>query len=131
MKSIKRMVSVLLITLFVVSVQAQAVPKVVKLNVLERFVIGTFLPKEMNFASWKIITDLKSELAPTEAEMQKLNMQPNPDGEGVFANWDAVPEKEITFGEIAEKVVVDALKKLDSDGKLLEEHLTVYEKFIK
>ena len=132
MKSIKRAVSMLLITLFVVSVAyAEYVPKVVKLNMLERFVIGSILPKEMSFASWKIINDLRGEIAPTEAEMKTLDMKPNPDGEGVIANWDAVSEKEIVFGEIAENLIVDALKKLDSENKLMQEHLTVYEKFVK
>ena len=57
-------------------------------------------------------------------------MKPNPEGEGVIANWGDVPEKEIVFGEVAEKMIVDALKALDSQDKLLEEHLTVYQKFV-
>ena len=132
MKSIKRAVSTLLISLFMVSVaSAEYTPKVVKLNILERLVIGNMLPKEMSFAAWGIINALRNDLAPTEAEMKALDMKPNPDGEGVIANWDAVSEKEIVFGEIAENLIVDALKKLDSENKLMQEHLTVYEKFVK
>jgi hypothetical protein len=108
---------------------AEYVPFKVKLNMLERLTVISLLPKETNFANWKIINDLKNQLSPTEKELTILNPQTAENG-GLTGNWDAVPEKEITFGEVTEKMVVDALKELDENGKLLAEHLSLYEKFI-
>ena len=96
---------------------------------LERFVIGALLPKETSFANWKILNDLKNQLAGTEEEIKLLGLQ-EVSGQGITAQWLAVPEKEITFGQVAEKWVVDALKDLDKKEKLLPEQLTIYEKFV-
>ena len=126
----KTALSILLIVLMAFSLSAEYVPFKVSLTVLERLVIGTLLPKETNFTTWKIVNDLKNDIALTESELKTLNMKPNPEGEGIIANWGDVPEKEIVFGEVAEKMIIDALKKLDSENKLLEEHLTVYQKFV-
>ena len=130
MKNKTTALSILLIALMAFSLSAEYVPFKVSLTVLERLVIGTLLPKETNFTTWKIVNDLKNDIALTEAELKTLNMKPNPEGEGIIANWGDVPEKEIVFGEVAEKMIVDALKALDSQNKLLEEHLTVYQKFV-
>ena len=130
MKNKTTALSILLIALMAFSLSAEYVPFKVSLTVLERLVIGTLLPKETNFTTWKIVNDLKNDIALTESELKTLNMKPNPEGEGIIANWGDVPEKEIVFGEVAEKMIIDALKKLDSENKLLEEHLTVYQKFV-
>ena len=130
MKNKTTALSILLIALMAFSLSAEYVPFKVSLTVLERLVIGTLLPKETNFTTWKIVNDLKNDIALTESELKILNMKPNPEGEGVIANWGDVPEKEIVFGEVAEKMIIDALKALDSQDKLLEEHLTVYQKFV-
>ena len=125
-----RKMTALILLIAVSMVLAEYVPFTVKLNVLERLVIGSLLPKETNFTVWKIVNDLKNEIAPTEAEMKAINIRPNPDGEGIIAEWDAVSEKEIVFGEVAEKLIVDALVKLDKENKLLPEHITLYQKFV-
>src|SRR4030042_5537247 len=117
----KRILTVILV-LLAVSVKAEYVPLKVKLNVLERLVVASLLPKEASFANWKILNDLRNELYPTDQELKAVDMKPADNG-GVMANWDAVPEKEITFGEAAEKIIIDALKKLDADEKLLPEHI--------
>jgi len=108
---------------------AEYVPLKVKLNVLERLIVWGMLPKETSFVNWKIFNDMRDKLAPTEEELKAVNPQPGPDG-GTIANWDAVPEKEITFGETTEKVIVETLKKMDKDEKLLPEHISLYKKFI-
>ena len=125
----KRMVILCLVLLGTTLAMAEYIPFKVKLNVLERLVLGNMLPKETSFVNWKIFNDLRGELAPTEAELKAIDAKEAPDG-GTLANWDAVPEKEITFGEVAEKTIVDALKKLDSESKLLPEHITLYKKFV-
>jgi len=104
-------------------------PKKVELNALERVVVGMLLPKETSFANWKILNDLKNKLSLTEEEVKAINMKEAAKGQ-IIAKWGAVPIKEVTFGEVSEKWVVSALKDLDAKEKLLNEHISVYEKFI-
>ena len=115
---------------FSVSLYAAYTPLTVRLNAVERFIVASLLPQEASFEHWKIINDLKDQLAPSEEEAAKLDMKASPTG-GITAKWDAIPEKEITFGEVTEKMIIDALKKLDKESKLLPEHISIYEKFIK
>ena len=107
---------------------AEYVPKVVELNYLERLMVLQLLPKEASYIEWKILNDIKLQLSPTEEEIKAVDMKPADNG-GVIANWDAVI-KEITFGEVSEKWVVDALNNLDRQKKLIPEQLSLYEKFI-
>jgi len=118
---------VLALCVLVSVVNAEYVPKTVELNGLERLIAGMLLPKESSFANYKILNDLKNELAFTEEEQKLVDIQPA--NGGVTGKWDLI-KKEITFGETSEKWVVDALKDLDRKEKLLPEHISLYEKFI-
>jgi len=129
MKHLK-MLGVLVAVLMLVSVaNAEYVPFKVKLNSLERLMVASLLPKESSFADYKILNDLRIELAYTEEEKAAINMKPAENG-GVMAQWSAVKEKEITFGATTEKIVIDALVKLDQQEKLLPEHISLYKKFV-
>lgn len=102
----------------------------VKLNLFERLVVMSLLPTESNFITLKIIRDLQSVLAPTEEEIKLTGLEAV-EGGGVNAkDWNAVPEKEIVFGDIAKGIIVEALKKLDEAEQLKMEQFSVYEKFI-
>ena len=126
----KKLIAVVIgIMLFTSLAMAEYVPLKVSLNSLERMVLVSLLPKEANFANWKIINDLRIELSPTEEELAILDMKAAPEG-GINANWGAVPVKEITFGEAAEKIIADALKDLDSQEKLAPEHVSLYKIFV-
>ena len=129
MKKSILIIGLVFIMLFTLA-KAEYVPFKVKLNVFERIVILSLLPTETNYTNWKIINDIKNELSLTEQEVVACEIQVLEDGSGMTGKWDAVPEKEITFGEVTEKIVVDALKKLDAEGKLLVEHISLYEKFV-
>ena len=125
-----KMITVILCLVLLTGIAtAEYVPLTVNLTILERLVIGGLLPKETSFANWKIFNDLRIALAPTDAELKAINPQSSPEG-GTLADWGAVPEKEITFGEVAENMIVEALKRLDSESKLLPEHISIYEKFV-
>ena len=110
---------------------AEYVPCKVSLNLFERMVVLALLPVEGNFATLKIVNELKMELAPTEEEFKKAELSVLESGGIQAKDWLAVPEKELTLGEIAEGIIVKALKKLDKEMKLRAEHMTVYAKFIK
>lgn len=105
-------------------------PFKVKLNLYERVVAMSLLPKEGSFVTLKIIRDLQMELAPTEEEAKLAGLEDLPTGGVKAQNWFLVVEKEIVFGDIAKGLIVDALKKLNETEKLTNDHFTLYEKFI-
>ena len=101
----------------------------IKLNLFERLVVMSLLPTESNFITLKIVRDLQTNLAPTEEEI-KLSGLESMEGGVNAKDWNAVPEKEIIFGDIAKGIIVDALKKLDEAKQLKMEQFSVYEKFV-
>ena len=105
-------------------------PFKVKLNLYERVVAMSLLPKEGSFVTLKIIRELQMELAPSEEEAKIAGLEDLPTGGIKAENWFLVVEKEIVFGDIAKALIVDALKKLDEEEKLMNDHFTLYEKFI-
>jgi hypothetical protein len=121
--------AVAVVLCLVSAVYAEYVPFKVSLNLFERLTVMSLLPKESNFTTLKIINDLNMELAPTEEEINLSELKVNNDGT-VSAIWGKVPEKEFTLGEIAKKVIVDALKKLNKEDKLQMQYYTIYEKFV-
>ena len=109
---------------------AQVLQFKVKLNLFERLVVMSLLPTESNFVTLNIIRDLQGNLAPTEEEI-KLSGLEAVEGGGVNAkDWNAVPGKEVVFGDIAKGLIIEALKKLDEAKQLKMEQFSVYEKFV-
>jgi len=99
-----------------------------ELNVLERLVLLSILPKEADFTTVKIIRKLKEDLSFSEEEHKALQFVQD----GGNVNWqkDGDIPKDIKIGEKATDAIVEALKKLNTDKKLTEQHLSLYEKFI-
>jgi len=130
----KGLIVLVLVFVMILSMVALAAtdPFKVKLNLYERIVAMSLLPKEGNFLTLKIIRDLQMELAPTEEEAAIAELRTSPDGNGVVAQkgWFLVEEKEIILGEIAKGLIVDALVKLDEAEKLVNDHFSLYEKFV-
>ena len=100
-----------------------------ELNILERFMLLQLLPKEGNFVTLKIVRDLQEVLAPTEEEFKELDIK-HVDGNTTW-NEKGREEKEITIGEKASDIIIEALKKLDKESKVTENHISIYEKFVK
>ena len=100
-----------------------------KLNVRERLVALNLLPQEGTFTNLKLIRVAREELSFNEAENKALKFQQKDNQ--LMWNPKAETIKEINLGEMVSLMLVDALKKLDTDGKLREEHFSLYEKMIK
>jgi len=103
-----------------------------KLNVLERVMLGSILPPETNFSQYKIITGLKKQLSFDEREMLKFGITqsaPNEKGEGQV-NWTKDGNKDFTFGLTALEIIRAVLKKLDEEKKITANIGTLYEKFM-
>lgn len=98
-----------------------------KLNLSERFAVLQILPKEGNFATLKIVNDLRLVLAPSEADYKEFEIFQ--EGEVLKWNEKGAEEREIEIGEIATAMIVAALKKLNDDEKLTQGQFTIYEKF--
>jgi len=100
-----------------------------KLNLGERFTTLGILPKEGNFTTLKIVRDLQSTLAPNESEFKEFEIKQ--ENEQIKWNKKGIEEKELEIGEKASDVIIEALKQLDKDKKMMPVHLSVWEKFIK
>ncbi|MBA7553119.1 hypothetical protein ES705_45706 [subsurface metagenome] len=105
-------------------------PFKVELTLFERFMVMTLLPPEGSYRTLKIIRELQMELGTTEEEDKLAGLYDLLGGGTDAENWDAVEPKEIVFGDVAKALVVDALKKLDEEEKLRQQHFTLYEKFV-
>ena len=100
-----------------------------KLNMLERLKVLQMLPETGTFITLNIIQKLKDSLAPTEKELKDFEVVEK-DG-NISWNKKGTEEVDIEIGEKATDVVVEALKKLDSEEKLTPQHISIYEKFVK
>lgn len=132
LKRRQSLVVLVLCFMLVLSLLSLAVyePFKVRLTLFERFVVMTLLPVEGNYRTLKIVWDLQMELATTEEENKIAGLHDLPGGGTDAEDWEAVPPKEIVFGDIAKQLVVDALTKLNNEEKLTRQHISLYEKFI-
>ena len=101
------------------------------LTILERLILLDILPKKGDFTTLKIVRKLREDLSFSEEEHAVLHFKQ------LDANqiqWDVEAAKdldtEITIGEKAADIIVEALKKLDEDKILQDNHYTLYEKFV-
>ncbi|MFA6972954.1 MAG: hypothetical protein WC208_16345 [Gallionella sp.] len=101
-----------------------------ELNVVERLNLLSILPKEGNFITLKIVHRLREALSFTELEVKALNIRPGTEAGTV--QWDTVADipKEVSIGEKATDIIVEALKELDKQKKLTDQYFGLYEKFI-
>jgi len=91
-------------------------------------VLLTVLPKEGDYTTLKILTNLRLSLSFTEEEIKKWSMESDEAGR---TTWDENAEdKDIPIGEKATDIIVAAFKKFDSEKKLVPDMLDTYEKFI-
>ena len=103
-----------------------------KLGISERINLLGILPTESNYVTLKIVADLKLELSFSEDEIKECEIESHKDGEKVFTIWNQqkAKDKDVSIGEKATDIIVDALKKLDGENKINEQTATLYEKFI-
>ena len=99
-----------------------------KLNLLERVTILGILPKEANFLNLKIIKDIQEAVSFTEKDFKEFDIKQT-DGK-ITWNAKGTEEKEISIGEKATDIIVEALKELNKDKKLTANHYSLYVKFV-
>ena len=98
-----------------------------KLTLSDRFAILNILPTEGNFATLKIVRKLREQLSLTEAEIKEYKVLQR-DDQITWAKGDKTTE--MTFGEFAEGLIKERLKKMNEANKLEDKHFMLYEKFV-
>ena len=99
-----------------------------ELTVKERLVLMGMLPKEGNFLTLRLMRKLRETLSFDEEEHKQLKFVQN----GEQLTWDTTVDimKDVDVGEVMMDVIVKDLKDKDKDGKLTEDTITIYEKFV-
>jgi len=98
------------------------------LSVFDRLVLLKVLPKEGDYATLKILTNLRLALSFSEEEIKAREIVSDPIAGRT--SWKDGAEADILIGEKATDIIVAALKRLDQEKKLTVEDMSVYEKFI-
>jgi len=98
------------------------------LSVLERLVVLKVLPKEGDYATLKILMNLRLSLSFTEEEMKAWEIVSDPPTGRTTWKVDGVAD--IPIGEKATDIIVTAFKDLNRQKKLAVEDTGAYEKFI-
>jgi hypothetical protein len=97
---------------------------------MERVVLFNLLPKEGNFMTLKVLRQVKEKVGLDPKELKDCKVKSD-EVKGTLS-WDTTkdPHKEIEFNRDVKKIIVDALEKMDKDGKLNDQHISLYEKFV-
>ena len=105
-----------------------------ELTLLERIATLNLLPQQGNVVTLRILMSLKKELGFTEEEIKYYGITNKslPNGNSVIV-WDKrfdSETKDIEIGEVARGVISEQLHKLDQQGLLREQALSLWEKFV-
>lgn len=103
-----------------------------ELNVLDRMILLTVLPKEGDLTTLRILRDLTSALSFSEAELADLKITDTEKG----THWqtDAAKKLEhvgVEIGPRAHALILEAFEALNKEKKMNLEFLPTYEKFEK
>jgi len=100
-----------------------------KLNLAERHLLLQILPVHEDITILRIARDLRMALAVTEEEYKEFGIVQ----EATAFKWNekGEEEREIPIGEKATDVCVKALKDANKAKTLTEQHISLYDKFIK
>ena len=128
-----------------------------KLTVFERIVLMNILPQEGDFITVKLVRKLRDSLSFNEKEIQDINFRNNwkcpkceklevsatpikcPDCDIYMVTagsvtWDEEKAKKVIkdvhMGRTMETLCETTLKKLNDEGKISDNHVSLYEKFV-
>jgi hypothetical protein len=98
-----------------------------KLNVLQRILLFSVLPKEGTLLTMKTLKGLKEKVMFSEEDVKLYDIHQEDEQFRWDSSKDEPVEFDITEGEI--KLVTAGLKELDSQGKITEQYLSLCELF--
>jgi hypothetical protein len=98
-----------------------------KLNILQRILIFSILPKEGTLLTMKTLKSLRNKITFSEDDVKEYNIRITDNQ----YQWDPGKGEDVEFdlteGEV--KFISDGLKELDSQGKITEQYLSLCELF--
>jgi hypothetical protein len=101
-----------------------------EITVQERLSLLDILPGEGNIITLRVVRELKSALAFTEPEIKEYGLTVTESGR-VSLNIESLGViKSITVGDAAAGIIKSALRQLDKQGKLKDDHIRLWDKFI-
>jgi len=98
-----------------------------KLNILQRILIFSVLPKEGTLLTMKTLKGLKDKITFSEDEVKEYEIRIEENSYRWNPEKDVEVDFDITDGE--SELVTAGLKELDSQEKLMEQHLSLFELF--
>jgi hypothetical protein len=100
-----------------------------QLTVRERLVLIASLPKEGDFTTLKLVRKVRETLSFSEEEHKALEFKSLDNG---ILIWNQKNEPVLDFdcGEKVQEIIENALRKLDKEHHLTEDHLSLFEKFL-
>ena len=105
----------------------------VKLNVSERITAMGILPQEGNFVELRLIRELNGKLGLSAEETDLLAKDAEFKAENGKVTWNPekeFPPKELDLRDSEAGLLKIALKRLDDEKKLKQQHFSLYSKFI-
>lgn len=100
------------------------------LNIKERIIILSLLPKEGSFLNLKLVREIKEDLSFSVEEHSLYKITMNSEGMITWIDPENY-EKEYLFNEPITDLIKQSLIRLDKEEKLEEDkHLSLYEKFV-
>ncbi len=98
------------------------------LDVKHRLLLMNILPDNGNYDTLKIVREQQEHLGISGEEHKRLKMK----REGDLIQWDESKDEpvEIEIGEVAGHIIKRELTRLDSEGLLQMEFLSLYEHFV-
>lgn len=100
-----------------------------EMSLLERLTLLQALPASGNFATIKIVRRLREDLSLSEEEWIAYKVVQRDDGSVTWSREDA-KSKVVEIGPTGLSIIQKALKKLNDEEALREEHIPVYAKFV-
>jgi len=102
----------------------------VNLILAERIIIESILPPSGSYADLKILSDLRLDLAPNEAEIAESNLRVESVGAQSVYRWDKDAPKDVEIGPRAATIIKEALVALDAAKTLTVAQVPLYERFV-
>lgn len=104
----------------------------VTLSILERLLILNLLPGENDIITLRLVRKLKDQIGFTDEELITINMRSEQSDGRPVTKWDQSKaiDREFELSEKAVNIIRDALKNLDKNKKLTDNHISLYTKIV-
>lgn len=100
-----------------------------EITVKDRLALLDILPKEGNIITLKVMRELRESLSFSEEEIKQYDLRVTDKGMVSVRTDMLLSVKDIQMGDKAKEIIQDTLKKLNSQNRLKEDHINLWDKF--